>query len=966
MPITAQKQSTNTLSQPHNLLLIDGSNLAFRMFFALEMSNLRNIKGEPTWAVYGTLKALFDCIEKAQPTAIAVAFDLPQPSFRHELFEAYKANRPDEMPDDLKLQWPLIKNLFRHLHIPVIEEPGYEADDVIGIMARKAENQGYNVVILSGDKDLYQLVTDKVSMAVPQRGGGLKIMGPADVVENLGVNPIQVPDYKGIAGDSSDNIPGVKGLGPKAAINLLTEYGSLEGIYANIDKVGPPKTKEKLIEQEANARLSKHIATIITDESQISKNPHLGLEACHLEVPETGPLVQFLKDMEFTSVLKRLPVVLKPFNHGKMVQVDVGEINEPTKQENQTKPAFKQIQNPTIEELDKPLEDLVVKPFIVKDKVTLNLMLKELNKVERYAIDLETTGLNTLNCEIVGIALAYEHNSELKTFYIPTMLANAPEFTIDEILVEIKPLLEDKSKLQIIQNAKFEKRIFRRYGIKTHNNFYDTMLASYVEDPSNKHGLKAQSKRVFRWRMTEIEELIGTGRKQITINEAPLTEVAEYAAADAYVTYKLHEYYENSLDKNGKELLKHIEFPLVDVLVDIESNGVSLDVEHFRKLSVELKQKIQDLEQGIYKLSGTEFNVSSPKQLSGILFDEMNIAPVGKKNKTGAYSTDISTLETLLLEYKLDTKQKDFIKCIIEYRTLTKLSSTYVETLPNLIAKETGRLHSDFNQVVTATGRLSSSNPNLQNIPIRDKYGREIRRGFIAKDSKHSLICADYSQIELRILAHMANEKALIEAFLNKQDIHKRTAMEILGKTESEITDDDRRLGKTLNFALIYMQGPFATAKQLGISMSEARDFIKKYFTAFPNIQPFMDKILAGAHEDGYVETIFGRRRYFKNINSPNKMLQKEEERQAFNTPLQGTAADIIKKAMIELYDSLNWHYPEAKIILQVHDELIIECPTEIASTVATHVQEKMQNVIKLKVPLIVDLAIGQNWLDAA
>jgi len=928
------------------------------MFFALEMSNLRNAKGEPTWAVYGTLKALFDCIEKAQPTAIAVAFDLPEPSFRHEMFEEYKANRPDEMPDDLKTQWPLIKNLFRHLHIPVLEEPGYEADDMIGIMARKAERHGYNVTILSGDKDLYQLVTDKVSMAVPQRGGGLNIMGPQAVLEQLGVKPEQVPDYKGIAGDSSDNIPGVKGLGPKAAINLLGSYGSLEGIYENIDKVGPPKTKEKLIEQEDKARLSKHIATIITDDSQI-KNSQLDLEACHLEVPETSALVEFLKDMEFTSILKRLPAVLKPFNNGKLVAVDVGEIQE---KQAETKPVFKQSQNPSLEEIDKPLEDLVVKPFIVQNSSSFKLMLKELEAKELYAIDLETTGLNTLNCEIVGIAIAYNQEDKLKSFYIPAMNHG---LNIDEILSELKPILENKDKLQIIQNAKFEKRILKRYGIKTHNNFFDTMLASYVEDPSNKHGLKAQSKRIFKWRMTEIEELIGTGRKQITINEVPLTEVAEYAAADAYVTYKLYEYYQTSLDKTAKELLKHIEFPLVDVLASIEDNGVSLDTKHFEKLSQELKNKIAELEQEIYKLTGSEFNISSPKQLSGILFDEMNIEPVGKKNKTGAYSTDIDTLETLLNDYDLDAKQKKFVENIIEYRSLSKLNSTYVDTLPNLISKETGRLHSDFNQVVTATGRLSSSNPNLQNIPIRDKYGREIRRGFIAKPG-HLLVCADYSQIELRILAHMANEKALIDAFMQGQDIHKRTAMEMLGKSEAEISEDDRRLGKTLNFALIYMQGPFATAKQLGISMNEARDFIKKYFEAFPNIQPYMNKVLSGAHEDGFVETLFGRKRYFRNINSPNKILQKEEERQAFNTPLQGTAADIIKKAMIELYNSLEWYHPQARIILQVHDELVIECPEDMATTIASHVQEKMQNVVKLRVPLTVDLASGKNWLEAA
>ncbi len=948
------------LTEKPSLLLIDGSNLAFRMFFALEMSNLRNARGEATWAVYGTLKALCDAIEKANPSAIAVAFDLPEPSFRHELFDDYKANRPDEMPEELKTQWPKIKSLFKHLHIPVIEEAGFEADDMIGIMARKAERNAYKVFILSGDKDLYQLVTENVSMAVPQRGGGLKIMGPADVIEQMGIRADQVPDYKGIAGDSSDNIPGVKGLGPKAAINLLGEYGSLENIYANIDKVSPPKTKEKLIEQEDRARLSKHIATIITDDSQI-KNANLDLQACHLEVPDTTALVSFLKDLEFISILKRLPAVLKPFNQGKLVKVDVGELVEnPT-----IKQEIKQIQAPSLEDLEQPLEDLQIEPSIILNKTQFQNILQELKTTSVYSLDLETTGLNTLNCEIVGFALAYLQQGVLKSIYIPVITEGTLELGLNDITEGLKSILDDKSKLQIIQNAKFEKKILKRYGFKLHSNFYDTMLASYVENPSNKHGLKAQAKRVFKWRMTEIEEIIGSGRKQISIDQAPLADVAKYAAADAFVTYKLYEYYEARLDSNTKALLTHIEFPLVEVLASIETTGVALNVEHFRKLGLELKNKLQELEHSIHALSKNDFNISSPKQLSSVLFEQMSIKAPGRKNKTGAYSTDIETLETLLSDDELSQEQKTFVSQIIEYRSLSKLNSTYVDTLPNLISKESGRLHSDFNQVVTATGRLSSSNPNLQNIPIRDLYGREIRRGFIARNPDYSLICADYSQIELRILAHMANEKSLIDAFNKEQDIHKRTAMEILGKSAEEITEDDRRLGKTLNFALIYMQGPFATAKQLGISMPEAKQFIHKYFSAFPSIEPFMDKILKQAHQDGFVETLFGRRRYFKNINSPNKILQREEERQAFNTPLQGSAADIIKKAMIELFAKLQNKHPEAQIILQVHDELIVECPSNIAGAVRSLMEDTMQNIIKLKVPLTVDSSLGPNWLEA-
>lgn len=949
------------VSKEKTLLLIDGSNLAFRMFFALEMSNLRNAAGVPTWAVYGTLKALFDTIEKTQPTAIAVAFDLPQPSFRHELFDDYKANRPDEMPEELKQQWPVIIDLFKHLHIPVLQEPGFEADDLIGIMAHKARQHDYKTVILSGDKDLYQLINPDTTMAVPQRGGGLKIVDEAEVFEQMGVRPDQVPDYKGIAGDSSDNIPGVRGLGPKAASKLLGEYGTLEKIYENIEEVGPPKTKEKLVEQEDNAKLSKHLATILLEEDGIEECD-LSLEHCELEVPETDALIQFLKDQEFTSVLKRLPAVLKPFNGGKLVKVDVGDLPEEKPSKSKKQSVAKQVASPSTDDLDTPLEDLKLKGQLISTEKELDDLIAKLEKASTYAIDLETDGLNTFNCNIVGWAFAVKETKDIDAFYIPVEHENEDCLDPEIVLEKLKKIIEDESKTQIVQNSKFEHKIFHQHGIKFHHNFFDTMLASYIENPTNKHGLKAQSKRVFRLRMTEIEELIGTGRKQIPISQAPLTEVCNYAAADAYMTYKLYDYYNENLEKTALKLLAEMEFPLAMTLTEIELNGICLDDNHFAKLSEELKSKIESITQRIHKNAGKEFNIASPAQLSQVLFEEQNIEAPGKKNKSGNYSTDIGTLETLLNDYNLDKERKQLVQDVIEFRSLSKLSSTYVETLPKLVSKETGRLHTDFNQVVTSTGRLSSSNPNLQNIPIRDSYGKEIRRGFIAKDSDHQLISADYSQIELRLLAHMADEKNLIDAFSKGEDIHKRTAQAVLGK--EEINEDDRRLGKTLNFALVYMQGPFATAKQLGISMSEARDFIKKYFAAFPSIQPFMHETLEFAHENMYVETMFGHRRYFKNINSPNKILQKEEERQAFNTPLQGTAAEIMKIAMINLAKKLKEKY-KAKILLQVHDELIIECPKAELEEVSQLTQKTMETAADLSVPLLVDIASGQNWLEA-
>lgn len=964
----ATAEKTTPVSTQKTLLLIDGSNLVFRMFFALEMSNLRDGEGNPTWAVYGTLKALFDTIELAKPSACAVAFDLPHPTFRHEMFEDYKANRPDEMPDDLQPQWPVTKELFKKLHIPVLEEPGLEADDLIGIMAHKAEKEGYKVVILSGDKDLFQLVNDNISIAMPKRGGGLEIYDAAAVLEKMGVRPDQVPDYKGIAGDSSDNIPGVRGLGPKAATTLLGKYGSLEGIYEHIDEVGPPKTKEKLIDQEDKARLSKHIATIVLGDEGV-KECDLSLEHCELTLPDIDELISFLKEKEFNTILRRLPVVLKPFNGGEILKVDVGELPEEKPKEYKKDTTKTQaMKQERLEKMDTPLNDVSINPMLIIDETSLNGLIKGLEKAEIYAVDLETDGLNTLICNIVGWAISYStkknpQDEDIKTFYIPVRHGNLKQLDTELVRNKLKPILEDANKKQIIQNAKFEQKIFSRLGIKNHNNFFDTMIASYIFNPSDKHGLKAQSKRIFHLRMKEIDELIGTGKKQITIDQAPIADVAAYAATDAFITYKLYHYYDAKLDDREKEILNTIEFPLVEVLRDIELAGITLNTESLAELSKDVHQQIGKIEKTIYKIAGEEFNISSPKQLSVILFEKLNFPAVGKKNKSGGYSTDMGTLETLLHEYELDKDQEKLIKGIIEYRTLTKLTSTYIDNLPTLVSKETGRLHSDFNQVVTATGRLSSSNPNLQNIPIRSDLGKEIRRAFVAKDSKHSLISADYSQIELRVLAHMAGEKALIDAFKNNEDIHKRTAMEIFGISEDEVDSEKRAIGKTLNFALIYMQGPFATAKQLDITMKEAKEFIAKYFMAFKKIKPFMDSTLEFAHENEYVETIFGRRRYFQNINSPNKMLSKEEERQAFNAAIQGSAADIMKIAMVNLYKKLSKY--KAEIILQVHDELVLEVPNEELEEVKKLVSEEMSNAAKLDVPLLVDCASGPNWLEA-
>jgi DNA polymerase-1 len=995
------------------LLLIDGSNLAFRMFFALERTNLRNKDGEPTWAIYGTLKALFDAMEMIKPTSIAVAFDLPQPSFRHELYEEYKANRPDQMPDDLKAQWGWIKESFKKFHIPVLEEAGFEADDLIGILTKAAEKEGLKTVILSGDRDLFQLISDDVKVAAPQRGGGLKLYSPQDVVEELGIKPSQVADYKGIAGDSSDNIPGVKGLGPKSAIKLLEDYGDIDNIYKNLENIIPAKVQEKLKAQEDSARLSKHLATILTEEIHAGQTEAY-LKAAKLNLPDTESLIDFLKVFEFHSILKKLPVLLKSFNNGDLVKVSINIDEESTDGSNK---AFEQV--------DQEIRRLELSAIIIDSEEKLKELSNELKKVNIFAIDLETTGLNTLNCKIVGWAFAFHkadtNDENIYSYYIPVKQPNETKevenITISQgslfsqhlltesgtedsknttatlikvnsellshslVLEYLKPILENKNQLQIIQNAKFEHKLFKRLGIVTHSNFFDIMLASYVENPSNKHGLKQQSKRILHLRMKEIEELIGTGRKQITLDQVPMNDVADYAAADAFITYRLYLYYQKTLNKKQLELLKNIDFPFVEVLTEIENTGVSIDTKYFSELSIELHQKITVLEESIFKLSGKQFNIASPKQLSETLFIELGIKNDGKKNKSGNFSTDQDTLEKLLVEPDLKPEQKTLIQKILEYRSLTKLTSTYVDNLPQLIAKETQRIHSDFNQVLTTTGRLSSSNPNLQNIPIKTELGRKVRTGFTTANKNNFIVSADYSQIELRVLAHLANEEELIRAFRNNEDIHTQTAIKIMDKNPDEITADDRRIGKTLNFALVYMQGTFATAQQLNITNKEAKYFIDKYFEIYSSIKPFMASTLEFAHENSYVENIFGRRRYFQNINSNNKMLQKEEERQAFNTVIQSAAADIMKQAMIKIKANLSQNIePELindtvlnasesfntpRIILQVHDEILIECQEKNLSSIQNIVKECMENIVELRVPLIANLGFGKNWLEA-
>lgn len=942
--------------QNNTIILIDAPNLAFRMFFAMERTNMRTLGGTPTWATYGFFKAIFDLLDKTKPKAIAAAYDCKEPTFRHKAYEEYKANRPEEMPEELSVQWPYIREGLESFEIPIYELPGYEADDVIGTLAKKAAKEGFNVLILTGDRDAFQLINDKIKVLVPSKGE-LKEYGRQEVFDYWGIWPEQVIDFKSLSGDASDNIPGIKGIGEKTACKLLTEYKDLDNVFKNVKKIKQTALQDKILNGEKSAYLSKKLATIHT-EVPININ----LKDAHLNMPNIENLVGFLQKFEFNSFIKRLPNVLAPFNEGNPV-----EIKNPEKL---TVRRTEQMRldigytNGNNNPIDDPLQNLKtpdLKVTVVDSKEELEKLTEELNKKNVICIDLETTSIDTMNCDIVGIGLSWfedeKKSKEIKACYIPIGHNQGKQLNQETVLKSLKPILEDSKKEKIAQNCKFEYKILKRHDIDLGENIYDTMLASYVKDPDEKHGLKDQTARILGYRMTKIDELIGSGKKQISMAEVEIEKVAPYSASDTTYTLELAKHYKETLEKSLNKVLSEIEHPLVPVLSYMELNGVRIDTKVLKDLSQEITKKVHELEENIFKVAKEPFNINSPQQLGKILFEKLGLENEGKITKSGQYSTDARTLETLAHHDKTG-----IIQNILDYRQLSKLISTYTDSLPEQINKKTRNIHCDFNQTITSTGRLSSSNPNLQNIPIRSELGRKTRKAFTTSFDNGYLLSADYSQIELRILANMSSDPVLVEAFKAGEDIHKRTAMEIYGVPENKVTSEMRSHGKTLNFALIYQQGAFATARQLDISQKEAQDFINKYFKSFRKVKPFFENLLKEVREKGYAETTYGRRRYFKNLNVRNKALQREDERAACNAPLQGTAADIMKLAMIELYRKLKDY--KSKLILQVHDELVLDVHPKEKDKIETLVKEAMELSQPLKVPLVVNLAWGKNWYE--
>lgn len=983
------------MEQKKTIILIDGHSLAYRSYFALERTGMRNSNNEPTWAVFGFFKAFFDLIGRMKPDAIAVSFDISKKTFRNEMFPEYKANRPPS-PEAMRSQVQTIRRGIKMLNIPIYECDGCEADDVIGTLCQKIVDEGNNVRILTGDQDSFQLIDDENVRVMYPTKGELQEFDKEKVFDKLGVYPEQLVDYKGLCGDASDNIPGVKGIGKVGAANLLAEYKTLENIYENIDKITKKKMKSSLEEHKDLAFLSKDLATI-----RRNLDIDFNFSDCHLEIPNLDEFVQFLKDMEFRNFLRQLPSLFQDFEnfedfsftiHGKEMkkpEKSSPKELEPEIEIQETQVATAVLEKITVDEQTGQQKlafaatvvhtNPVQKELIIREVEQLKELVDTLNNKSVFAIDLETDSLKVLEAKIVGIAISWQDEETLKdqngtlisiseafmcnSAYIPLgHLFDDRQIAIDEAIGIIKPLLEGDKVSKVLHNAKYDIHVLRNYGISLNNVSMDTMLASYIDDPANKHGLKSLAMQKFQYVMTEYQELAGKGKNQITLDKVEVEKVAQYANIDSSMTLKLANYYAGKLDDKQQDLLYNMEIPLMLVLVDMERAGIGLDTGYLKELSVQLAASIEKLEEQIYEVANypTRFNINSPKQLGDVLFVHMGLPAKGKtKTKTG-YSTSAKVLESLVKDHSI-------AELILEHRHLSKLKSTYIDSLPKLIDSKDHRIHTSFNQAITTTGRLSSSDPNLQNIPIRTELGNSIRKAFIPnKDKDNCLVAADYSQIELRFLADLSQEPNLVEAFNNNVDVHSSTACKVFGVSLEEVTKDMRRKAKAVNFGIIYGQTAYGLSEALGIAPKEAKLFIQKYFETYPMVKEYMDSSVQEAHRKGYVVTKFGRKRFFANeLSSSNRMIREFAERAAINSPLQGSAADLIKIAMINLDDKLKELNLKTRMLLQVHDELVLEVPKNELEQVKELVKNYMENACQLSVPLVVDTCVGDNWMEA-
>jgi len=926
----------------NKLFLLDAYALIYRAYYAFIRNPRINSKGQNTSAVFGFVNTLEEILRKENPTHIAVVFDSPLPSFRHIKYEEYKAQR-EPTPEDIKASIPIIKEILQTYNIPILEIPGYEADDVIGTIAKKMATQKVNIYMMTPDKDYVQLVDDHIFIYKPRYGNNdFDILDKEKVLEKYSLShPMQMIDMLALMGDTSDNIPGCPGIGPKTAQKLLKEFGSVENILNNTDKL-KGAIKNKIEENKDRILFSKFLATIKTDVPIEVK-----IEDFKRKEIDEEALKRIFKELEFRSLLTRVLKNESQKNGTKKPVQGMLFENETTKFENNTTEPHSLSENtPSIHSTQHTYR-------MVKEEKKLIELCNKICSQKSVCFDTETTGVNPLLSELVGLSFAYK---EGEAYYVP--IDDDREKAQQKVDI-FRPFFEDEKIEKVGQNIKYDILELRNYDIQVKGKLFDTMIAHYLINPEIPHGMDYMAKMYLNYTTIHIDELIGPkGKNQKNMRDIDQETVCKYAAEDADITLKLKNILEKELRENKLEqLFNEIESPLIYVLADMEWTGVRLDLEALEQLAEEYRKEMNQIEKEIIEMAGIEFNINSPKQIGEILFDKMKIIDNPKKTKTGQYSTSENELEKLRSKHPI-------IEKILEQRSLKKLLSTYIEAFPQLINPKTGKIHTSFNQTATATGRLSSSNPNLQNIPIRNERGKEIRKVFIP-DKGCTFLSADYSQIELRIMAHLSKDKNMIEAFNKGQDIHAATASKIFKIPLEEVTPDMRRKAKTANFGIIYGITPYGLSQRLGISRSDAKKLIEEYFTTFSGVKRYMDESIAKAREQGYVETIFGRKRFLPDINSQNAVVRGYAERNAINTPIQGSAADIIKVAMNKIYKRLSDGEYKSKMILQVHDELDFNVHMNELDEVKNIVVYEMENAYPLVVPLKTDCNHGANWLEA-
>ncbi|MGE5313558.1 MAG: DNA polymerase I [Acidobacteriota bacterium] len=1007
------------------LFLLDGMGLVYRAFYSFAGNPLINSRGENTSAIFGFVNYLNKVLDVHMPDYIAVVFDTAKPTFRHEAYAEYKATR-NKMPEDLAASIPVLKDVVKAYNIPCIEMDGFEADDIIGTLARRAEKENVESYLVTSDKDFMQLVSPIVKIYRPGRGGSDdEFLDDASVIEKFGVPPSQVVDLLGLIGDTSDNVPGVPGVGPKTATPLIQKYGTIENIYEHIDEIPQKGVREKLLKNKELAALSKHLVTIHT-EVPVSVDFHT-LRAKARDIPS---LIALFSRLEFSSHVRKLKDQFKPSaplmpdaapipsgladiapsslsmpeqdlppvelsgpkdlkgtprpndepSSGAEAPVDEAEaiaaigatLGETVPGSPEPSAGAVGTAAPSVFEPETPLTDISSSEHqyaLIDSDAAYLRFLSELKKAKAFVFDTETTSTNSLRADLVGISFSFQPHI---AYYLPVRftppgdgasLFDAPEspepkhwmLEPEKLARDMGAVFSNPKVKKYGQNLKYDMLVMTRYGLDVRGAEFDTMVASYILRPDGKHNLDALAQEHLGYAMISFGQLTDNGKKDI--RTVPLPVVSDYSAEDADITYQLVDVLHTKLTLHGMTTLcTELEFPLIEVLTEMEKTGIAIDIPFLREMSASIDKDLKEIVAQIYKDAGEEFNINSTQQLAQILFTKLNLKPV-RKTKTG-YSTDVGVLETLKNEHPIVAR-------MLDYRQLQKIKSTYVDALPKLVHPDTQRVHTSFNQTVASTGRLSSSEPNLQNIPIRSEMGREIRRAFIPGEKGMTMLSADYSQIELRIMAHISGDPALVSAFHAGEDIHSTTAAKIFNVPIAEVTKDQRRKAKEVNFGIMYGLGAFGLAARLEIPQAEAREIIAKYFERFPNVKTYIAETIASARAKGYVETLSGRRRYLPDINSRNNPIRANAERQAINMPIQGTAADMIKRAMIDIHRAFETKKVRSRMLLQVHDELVFEVYENELELVRALVADKMKNAMKMSVPIEVEIGAGSNWLEA-